>query len=162
MLKTPEHFCEYITGCIRIYRQVMPKMLEYTIHVPYEYIKDTEYFLTDHNEFRRRVDKQLQMIMGSDNFIIFKMETDGGLTAKINHTEDAPITSWPFSQGTYLIDKLLAFHQATIGPRVIVRISQYNLLSNENIMEAYRTFRLRFSDDLEFRINKDYFEARTL
>ena len=161
MLTTPEHFCQYLAGCIRIYRWAMPKLLNYVVHVPYEYIKDTECFISDHTEFRRRVEEHMPKVIGSDNSIMFNIGKDGGLTATVTHPSSAPITSWPFTASTFLIDKLLVFHRETVGPRVIVRISQDNLLSSETIMETYRTFRGRFGDDLEFRITKDYFEART-
>lgn len=161
MLTTPEHLCQYLAGCIRIYRQAMPKLLHYIVHVPYEYIKDTECFLSDHTEFRRRVEENISKVIGTDNSIMFDIGKDGGLTATVGHPDSALITSWPFTASTYLIDKLIVFHRETVGSRVIVRISQDNLLGSENIMEAFRTFRGRFGDDLEFRINKDHFEART-
>lgn len=161
MLKTPEDFCRYVAGCVRIYRQAMPKLLEYKVYIPLEYLNNIECFTSNMGEFIKKVDEYMPTLGTFANFISFEFVPGvGGLAAKITHTEEAPITSWPFTASTYLIDKLLVFHRETVGPHVIVRISQDNLLGSETIMETYRTFRARFGDDLEFRINKDYFEAR--
>ena len=162
MLKTPEDFCRYIAGCVRMYRQALPKVLEYTVYIPLEYLADTECFTSNLGEFMKRVDAYMPTLGTFANFIMFEFVPGvGGLAAKITHAEAAPVTTWGFTPGTYLIEKLLEFHVATVGPRVLVRIARSNL-HGENVMAAYSAYRLRLGDDLEFRINKDYFEARTL
>lgn len=162
MLTTPEHYGEYIMGCARIYRSVLPTMPICTVLAPYEYLKDTEHYVSSRPEFIKRVDAYLLKQTPFADSILFDVEPDGGLRATITHTTEKPVINWPFVSRRNIIELLLEFH-VTIGTvPTCVRVPRSDI-SNINMLGLYDSIGLTLSTKgLTFHLDDKYFEVRRL
>jgi len=162
MLTTPEQYGEYIMGCARIYRSVLPTMPTCIIFAPYEYLKDTAHYVSSRPEFIKRVDAHLLKQIPFADSILFDIESDGGLRATITHTTERPITSWPFRSGKNIIELLLEFHVAIASELLILRVLRTDI-DTINLLSLYNSLGLSLgTKGLNFRLDDTYFEVRRM